>query len=193
MSCGNDDNLNDKVATSNTAHLYATTHSGQVRRYDINDGVETNYSVESTDIEGFFFSSEEDAFSIISRSSNRIETYLNIKDLGAGGTKDPEMGIVGTSNLESPRDLAVNGQFYVVSDNTDLDGDEATPEGRLFIYIKTESGFVLRNILITKFKVWGLEFIDSDLYAVVDETNKVAVYRNFISQYAEYHTCSALK
>ncbi|GGG32351.1 hypothetical protein GCM10011532_14800 [Christiangramia forsetii] len=166
--------------TSDTAQLYATTHSGQVRRYDINDGVETNYSVASTDVEGFFFSPEEDAFTIISRSSNRIETYLNIKALGAGGTKDPEMGVVGTSNLESPRDLAVNGQFYVVSDNTDLDGDETTPEGRLFVYIKTESGFVLRNILITKFKVWGLEFIGSDLYAVVDETNKVAVYKNFI-------------
>lgn len=180
MSCNNNDDLNAGVETSATAHLYATTHSGQVKRYDINDGVETTYSVTSTDIEGFYYSSEEDAFSIVSRTSNQIESYINIRDLGAGGAKDPELGIVSTSEFESPRDLSVNGQFYVVSDNTDLDGDETTPEGRLFVYIKTETGFILRNVLITKFKVWGLEFIGSDLYAAVDETNKIAVYRNFL-------------
>lgn len=183
-SCNNDDDLNAGVETSATAHLYATTHNGLVRRYDINDAVVTNYSVNSTDIEGFHYSPEEDAFSIVSRSSNQIESYLNINELGAGGTKEPELGFVSTSEFESPRDLAVNGEFYVVSDNTDLDGDETTPEGRLFVYVKTETGFILRNVLITKFKVWGLEFVESDLYAAVDETNKLAVYRNFL----ETHT-----
>ncbi|MDR5591623.1 hypothetical protein [Christiangramia sp. SM2212] len=180
FSCNNDDDLNSDVETSEVAHLYATTHSGQVRRYDINDGVITNYSVSATDIEGFYYSSEDDNFSIVSRSSNQIESYSGIRDLGSGGVQNPEIGLVSTSEFESPRDLAVNGQFYVVSDNTDLDGDETTPEGRLFIYVKTETGFVLRNVLITKFKVWGLEFVNSDLYAAVDETNKIAVYRNFI-------------
>jgi len=179
-SCSDDDSINDDVNTSEKAHLYATTHNGQIRRYDINNGIVTNYSVSSTDIEGFYFSSEEDAFSIISRSSNQIESYANINDLGEGGIKTPEVGSVGTSDLESPRDLAVNGQFYVVSDNTDLDENESTGEGRLFVYIKTETGFVLRNILITKFKVWGIEFIGSDLYAAADETNKIALYKNFI-------------
>ncbi|SDS49018.1 hypothetical protein [Gramella sp. MAR_2010_147] len=180
LGCNNNDDLNNGVETSETAHLYATTHNGELRRYDINDGVVTRYNSASTDIEGFYYSPEVDAISIVSRSSNRLENYNDIDSLGSGGIKNPEMGIVGTSDLESPRDLAVNGQFYVVSDNTDLDEDETTPEGRLFVYTKTETGFVLRNVLITKFKVWGIEFVGSDLYAVVDETNKVAVYRSFI-------------
>lgn len=180
VSCNNNDDLNTAVETSGTAHLYATGHNGQVRRYDINDGTITNYNIASTDAEGIFYSPEEDTFTIVSRSSNQIESYIGINTLGAGGTKEPEMGIASTSNLESPRDLAVNGQFYVVSDNTDLDGDGPTSEGRFFVYMKTTSGFILRNVLITKFKVWGLEFVGSDLYAAVDETNKIAVYRNFI-------------
>ena len=69
----------------------------------------------------------------------------------------------------------------MVSDNTDLDEDEVTPEGRIFVYTKNESGFTLRNVVTTKFKVWGLTFVGDDLYAAVDETNKIAVYRNFIS------------
>ncbi|WP_300433997.1 hypothetical protein [Christiangramia sp.] len=180
LSCGSDDDLNSGVETSNTAHLYATTHNGQVRRYDINNGVTTNYNVASTDMEGFFYAAEEDAFTVVSRSSNQIESYLNIDELGEGGTRNPELGLVGTADLESPRDLAVNGSFYVVSDDTDLDGDETTAEGRLFVYAKTETGFSLRNILITKFRVWGLEFVGSDLYAAVDGTNKLALYKNFI-------------
>ena len=181
-SCNADDNQNTGVNTSATAHLYATTRSGVVKRYDINDGIVTNYSVAATDIEGFYYDLEEDAFSIVSRSSNQIESYANINGIGAGGTKNPDISIVSTSEFESPRDLAVSGQFYVVSDDTDLDGDETTPEGRLFVYIKTDIGFVLSNVLITKFKVRGLDFIENDLYIAVDETNKIALYRNFIEQ-----------
>jgi len=181
VSCNNDDDLNTGVQTSQTAHLYATTHNGDVRRYDINSGVETNYANSSSDSEGIFFSSEDDSFTIVSRSSNRLESYSGLSLLGEGGTKNPETMITGSADLENPRDLAVNGEFYVVSDNTDLDGDDTTPEGRLFIYRKTESSFVLRNVVQTKFKVWGIEFVGEDLFLAVDETNKLAVYRNFLT------------
>lgn len=181
LSCNNDDDLNGRVETSQTAHLYATTHNGDVKRYDINSGQVTTYANSSADAEGIFFSGEEDFFTIVSRSSNRLETYFGINELGSGGTRNPESQNFGSSDLESPRDLAVNGEFYVVSDNRDLDGDETTQEGRLFIYIKSDSGFILRNVVITKFKVWGIEFIGDDLFVAVDGTNKLAVYRNFIT------------
>ena len=181
VSCNNDDDLNSGVSTSQTAHLYATTHNGDVRRYDINTGVVTNYANSSSDAEGIFFSSEDDSFTIASRSTNRLESYFGISALGEGGTENPESSIMGSADLENPRDLAVNGEFYVVSDNTDLDEDETTPEGRLFIYRKTENNFVLRNVVQTKFKVWGIEFVGDDLFLAVDETSKLAVYRNFLT------------
>ncbi|MGA8853099.1 MAG: hypothetical protein WB492_02870 [Christiangramia sp.] len=180
-SCNKDDSLNGNVETSRIAHLYVTTHNGEVKRYDINSGVVTNYNIGSTDLEGIFFSNTDDTFTVVSRSSGRLESYANISTLGSGGTIGVEATGLGPAGLESPRDLAVNGNFYVVSDNTDLDEDEVTPEGRIFVYTKNESGFTLRNVVTTKFKVWGLTFVGDDLYAAVDETNKIAVYRNFIS------------
>ncbi len=180
-SCSNDDDGNERVKTSEIAHLYATSHNGDVNRYDINTGVVTKYANSSSDSEGIFFSSVEDAFTIVSRSSNRLEAYEGISTLGEGGTKNPENQVFGSEDLENPVDLAVSGDFYVVSDNTDLDGDETTPEGRLYIYIKTEDNFILRNVVQTKFKVWGIEFVDNDLFLAVDETNKLAVYRNFLN------------
>ena len=180
VACNNDDDINSGVRTSQTAHLYATTHNGEVKRYDINTGIETKYANSSSDSEGIFFSSEDDSFTIVSRSGNRLESYSGISALGQGGTKNPENMISGSADLESPRDLAVNGDYYVVSDNTDLDEDETTPEGRLFIYRKTETNFILRNVVQTKFKVWGIEFVGDDLYLAVDETSRIAVYPDFL-------------
>lgn len=118
---------------------------------------------------------------MVSRSGSRLEEYSGLNSYQSGVTVDLESEFVSQPDLESPRDLAVYNNFYVVSDNTDLDEDEVTPEGRLYIYYRAETGFVLRNVVTTRFKVWGLEFIDNDLYLAVDETNKVAVYRDFIS------------
>lgn len=181
LSCSSDDNVDSNVVTSDTAYLFAATHNGEVKRYDINTGAITTYANSSSDSEGIFYSNLDDSFTIVSRSSGRLDSYLNITELGNGGTVNPENSIMGSPDLESPRDLAVNGDYYVVSDNKDLDGDETTPEGRLFIYIRTATGFVLRNIVQTKFKVWGIEFVGDDLYAVVDETSRLAVYRNFLN------------
>jgi hypothetical protein len=181
LSCNSDDEVNSGARTSETAHLYATTRLGVVKRYDINTGEVTTYSTPSSDAEGIYFSTLNDAFSLVSRSSNRLEFYHGISALGSGGTKEPAEAIFGSEDLQSPRDLAVKDEFYVVSDNTDLDNDETTPEGRLFIYIRTGTDFILRNVVTTKFRVWGIEFVGDDLYAAVDETNKLALYRNFLS------------
>ena len=179
ISCSNDEVNNPSVQTSAIAKLYATTHNGEVKQYDINTGKVKTFSLMSSDAEGIFF--DEDAFTIVSRIPGRLERYSQIGSYENESRADLETDFKGSIHLQSPRDLAVNQNFYVISDNTDLDLDETTPEGRLFIYIKTEFGFELRNVVTTIFKVWGLDFIGNDLYAAVDETNKVAVYRNFIA------------
>lgn len=181
VSCDNDDSLNRNVQTSDTAHLYAATHTGQVKKYDINTGEVTTFNTASSDAEGFYFMPEDDTFTIVSRSSSRLETYSGINTFRPGTDIDLETDFTGSADLESPRDLAVNGSFYVVSDDTDLDGDDLTAEGRLFIYTQNTSGFVLRNIVTTKFRVWGIEFVGEDLYLAVDGTNRLAVFRDFIS------------
>lgn len=182
-SCGGNDDLNGEVRTSNTAQLYATSHDGTVKKYDINSGRVSTFTTFSSDAEGIHVADDNDSFVLVSRSGARLEEYTGLNTFQSGVNVDLESQFVGQENLESPRDLAVSGDYYVVSDNTDLDDDETTPEGRLFIYFRSETGFVLRNVVTTRFKVWGLEFINDDLFLAVDESNKVAVYRNFISNF----------
>lgn len=191
LSCSNDEVQNRSVQTSQVAKLYATTHGGEVRQYDINTGQVTTFSLMSSDAEGVYF--EDDSFTVVSRIPGRLETYNQIGIYEAGNRIELEADILGSVHLQSPRDLAVSENYFVVSDNTDLDLDETTSEGRIFIYVKNENGFQLRNVVTTRFKVWGLDFIGQDLYAAVDETNKIAVFRNFLSTNAINGTITANK
>ncbi|MFV8225099.1 hypothetical protein [Christiangramia aquimixticola] len=192
-SCSNDGAVNSGVKTSAIAQLYATTQNGEVKQYDINTGKVSTFSLNSGGAQGVDIDGDRDLMTIVSRNSNRLEQYYGIGAYGAGSRVDLEADTFGGSHLQSPRDLAVSGNFYVVSDNTDIDRDETTPEGRFFIYEATSDEFILRNVVTTKFKVWGIEFIGEDLYAAVDETNKVAQYKNFLESYKTNQLITANK
>ncbi len=53
-------------------------------------------------------------------------------------------------------------------------------DGRLFIYERNGNSFTLRNTITTDFKFWGITFIGTDLYAVVDADNELAVFEDFL-------------
>ena len=89
--------------------------------------------------------------------------------------------------------MAVSGNFYVVVDNADADGDTNTPDGRFYIYQKNGANFTLRNVVTTNFKVWSGVFIGNDFYAIVDTTNQVAVFNNFIASNTTNATVAADK
>jgi len=183
VGCSSDDDGNQTVVTSSAAWLFATNHNGEVKKFNINNGLSSVFKLQSSDAEGIYYDAQNDGFTIVSRIPGRLESYYNIEDYADGVDVDLEAQILGNIHYQSGRDLAVDGDIYVVADDTDLDLDDTTPEGRLFVYLKEDNAFKLRNVVTTRFKLWGLEFIGGDLYAAVDETNKVAVYKNFASTY----------
>ena len=183
VACSSDDDGNQSVQTSATAWVLATSHNGEVRKYDINNATSSTFKLNSSDAEGIYYNPADNGFTVVSRIPGRLESYHNITDYANSVEVELDADILGNIHYQSGRDLAVQGDIYVVSDNTDLDLDETTPEGRLFIYVREENSFKLRNVVTTKFKLWGLEFIGNDLYAAVDETNKIAVYRDFAATY----------
>ncbi len=193
LACSSDDEQPENVNLSDTAHLYATSHSGTVKKFDINTGAKTTYNTSSSDAEGIYYNDASDSFIIVSRAPSQIQEYEGISDLAARKSHNISTVFTGNSDLESPRDLAVSNDFYVVSDNADVDGNEETPEGRFFIYQRTDNGFSLRNVVITRFKIWGIEFVNDDLYVIKDFSNEVAVFRNFINLYKNFNIAAPNK
>ncbi|MGB5981269.1 MAG: hypothetical protein WBG46_03920 [Nonlabens sp.] len=173
-SCSDDDEIVD--GRFDRAELFATSNSnGDITVYDFsdNDNVEvTTLTTSSTDNEGIQYSSANDELYVNSRSGSSLNRYGDIEDQidGLAGAATDE--VEGMADVDSPRALAISGNTIVVSD----EGDDT-----LFVYERTDAGVSLRNEFDIDFELWGIEFVGNDLYIVVDTTNDIAIFENFLN------------
>ncbi len=178
-SCSKSDESGSDVQTSENAYLYASTNSGIVKRYDINTGDQITFNTTAEDAGSVFYEGG-DLLTLLSRSSSQLQLYSGAGTVDRNSILDLNLEYSGTQDLKNSVALAVNNNFYVVSDNTDVDGDSSTNNGVLYVYRKGSSGFVLRNFLITNFSLGDIDFSGNDLYAAVKNTNKVALFKDFL-------------
>ncbi|WP_166384654.1 hypothetical protein [Polaribacter sp. 11A2H] len=183
------DNENNITAQVQTKLLFTSNNSdGNVNIYNVNNTKAVTKSTLTTTTsaaDGIYYNSEEDLVIQASRTTFGIEGYAGASlvpsDVSANVSASVTASVVGSLDMKSPRELAVNGNFYVVADNADADGNTETKDGKLFIYTKSGNQFNLRNTITTNFKLWGITFIGNDLYAIVDTTNELAVFSNFLN------------
>ncbi|BAO55669.1 hypothetical protein [Nonlabens marinus] len=173
ISC-NDDDLND--GNNNRAELYATSNTnGAVTVYDFanaSSATTTTLNVTaSTDNEGIVYDNRTDQLIFASRTLGSVVIATNIADQ-INGTVSTLTTNVGPSNLSSPRSIAINGDFIVVADNA---------SNQLFIYQRSGTTLTLRNTVSVIIALWQIQFSGNDLYAVVDQTNNLAVFQNFLN------------
>jgi hypothetical protein len=192
ISCDNEDDGGEMMLNIESTQLYASNNTdGNITVYDMVSGEVKTLTTTSTAAEGIYYDADRDEIIQASRSSNQLNTYANVSSFLANATVTSSLS--SSSDVSSPRDIAVNGNIFVVADNSDADGDDTTPDGRLFIYTRDSGSLSLRNIVTTDFAVWGIEFVGNDLYAVVDKTNQLAVFANFTATNTSNATVSATK
>lgn len=184
LSCSDDDTqpmMEEEDQTS--VRLFTSNNSdGNISILDVTNmsNVQSKTLITtSTAADGVYYDASADAVFQASRSNLNLEGFYNVDMLLNNTTAT--IDISSTTDMESPREVAVSGDYYVVADNSDVDGDSNTPDGRLFVYQKTSNNFVLRNTITTNFKLWGIVFSGADLYAIVDTTDQLAVFNNFLS------------
>ncbi len=188
ISCSDDDS-DDMPPMGESANLYATSHAnGNVTRYNLTANEVTTFNTSASDSEGIYVSPEDDSFTIAARGMTQtsIQTYVGISDI-IEASINLNIEFSSPSVLQNPRDIAVNGNFYVVADSQNADA------GRFFVFEKSNGNFTLSRTITTDFAVWGIEFIGNDLYAVVDMTNELAVFTNFLGGNTSDATISASK
>lgn len=187
ISCTNEDDgggSGDPVPLPILATVYATSNTNKaIAVYDFTpNGIAlSSVLTGSDDNEGIFYDGEADELTVVSRTQSVINTFSNVENTGNNNTLN--LFLSSDSVLESPRDIAVLDNVYIVSDNADVDGDPNTDDGRFFVFLRDANGYTLRNIVTVNYAVWGIELIGNDLYTVVDKTSDVAVLKNFISTY----------
>ncbi|WP_304238170.1 hypothetical protein [Jiulongibacter sediminis] len=181
-SCEDNGGMNPMYTT---AMVYASNNAnGEVTLYEYENNsmaTTTTYESSSSAADGVYYDASSDQIFQVSRSDKGIEGFSADASVSVGGLINVNISIDGPNDMESPREMAVKGNFYVVADNADVDGDSNTPDGRFFVYQKSGNSFMLRNVITTDIKLWGITFIGDDLYAVVDTDNELAVYTDFLS------------
>lgn len=182
-SCSED--ISNSITIEAEKLLFTSNNSdGNVNVYNVItlDGVaKATLTTPISAADGIYYDANNDVVIQASRSTNGLEGYTGISATAAGISTTVSVNIVGTTDMSNPREVAVNGDFFVVADSDDVDGNTATADGRLFVYQRIGSAFTLRNTVTINFKVWGIIFVGNDLWAIEDADNKLAVFNNFLS------------
>lgn len=184
IACKDDDEsvTDDIINATTSVEIYATNNTnGNVTVYDVDDinAVTTKgYFTTNSAADGIYYDESDKTVVFADRSGNRL---LGSDDFDEASDGDSiTMNVSSPMDMDSPREVAVNGDFYVVADNANQTIIPGMFQNRLFVYNKNGRTFSLRNIITVDFAVWGISFDDDDLYVVVDRTGDIAKFNNFL-------------
>lgn len=164
----------DEIASSESAAqrtlLYTTNNAnGDINVYDDQVGLQKTMITESEASEGIYYDAMNDNLIQASRSNLRLENYSGFWEIPNGSSVKADF--VSSTDLMSPREIAVSGDRIVVSDNG---------ESKFYIYSYDGSSFKLISTLVTNCHVWGITFKGNDLLAVVDKSSDLSIYYDFL-------------
>ena len=76
-SCSDDDDndMTDDMVEMDSAMLYATTHSGSVVQYNLDNGSTYTVNTSSADAEGIFFDEDDNALIVASRDPKQPHVF----------------------------------------------------------------------------------------------------------------------
>ena len=149
--------------------LYVTNNAnGDITKYSVTGDSLVTFSTTAEAAEGIYYDADEDLLVQASRTGLQLDAYKGTSLFMAD--TDATADFSSAADLESPRELAVKGSTYVVSDNG---------SHKFFVYTKDGDSFSLTSTVEVPFPVWGVTFKGNDLYAVVDQSSDLAVFSNF--------------
>jgi len=124
------------------------------------------------DADGIYYDSNNDVIYQLNRIDNVINAYSNVlTNLQAGNM--PDLTATSSSDFTNGREIAVAGNKLIVAQDAN---DANNNQNRLVIYDIDANNISLRSIFDVDFNLWGIHLDGTDLYAVVDNTNQVALF-----------------
>ena len=182
-SCEDDDDTILGIDFDDDGTLFLSSNtSGLVGVINLEDGDSLNvetFMAEGSDADGLYYDGDEGNLYQVNRSNNIVVEYNDVRD----DLDDPngvDVEARSTSDFTNGRGLAFADDRVVVAQ----DGDAAVNdnENRLVVYdISDDDDLIARRASYpVNINLWGIQFVGSDLYAVVDNSDSVAVFSNFL-------------
>ena len=162
--------------------FYASSNTqgrvGVFTRRDDGSFASSSFAVRAGDADGIYYDDDADQLFQVNRSAGVVDAYAQVNNNLAGGTA-PMYVSSSTSDFNNGRELAVAGNFLVVAQDANAaNGDQ----NRLVVYERDGTGLTLRNSFDVDFNLWGIHADVNTLYAVVDNSNMIAVIDTFFAK-----------
>ena len=138
----------------------------------------STFMAQGMDADGIYYDEDMDKLYHLNRTENRIDTYYNVKmNLEMGMM--PDMGPSSTSDFTNGREIAVyEDKVIVAQDAADSNGNQ----NRLLIYQLQGEMLTLKEIFDVNINLWGIRAVDNDLFAIVDNSEKLAIFEDFFNR-----------
>ena len=136
----------------------------------------------ATDADGIFYDRTNDILYQLSRNANKINAYSNV-------STTPTLSIISSTNFVNGREITVVGNKLIVAE----DGSEANgQQNRLIVYTLSPGAITFDRAFDVDINLWGIQADFTTLYAVVDNSNQIAVFNDFFDQTGSSVTPDAL-
>ena len=175
-SCDDDESILDDVVDTDVYVSSNTTGKLTVIDFqDFDNVTEKSFTVPFTDADGIAFRDRGDVIFQLSRSGNRLVRFNDVDENDNGAT----LSVDGASQADiftNGRGIVLDGDdIWVAQDGNDANGDQ----NRLFKFEVDGDMISLRKTYDVDINLWGIAEEDGDLYAIVDNSNRLAVFEDF--------------
>lgn len=150
---------------------------GMIGVYNVlTNGIQNMQSFPSAnvDADGIYYAAGTDKLYQVNRTDNIISSFTNVNQNLMNGT-DPLAGPSSTSDFMNGREMAISGNRLVVAEDDDAGN-------KLHVYTISENAIDFDKTIDVSINLWGLHADQETLYAIVDNSNQLAVFNDFFAQ-----------
>lgn len=132
----------------------------------------------ASDADGLYYNADTDDLIQLNRTDNRLDLY---SDVNLKLNNSNSLNAVGfsSSDFTNGREIAVSMDWIAVAQDAN---DSNGQQNKIVVYTLEESGTSLVKSHDVDINLWGIQANGNDLFAIVDNSNQLAVFNNFYNR-----------
>ncbi|MEM1121568.1 MAG: T9SS type A sorting domain-containing protein [Bacteroidota bacterium] len=170
--------FNIQMAGAQSTFFASSNTQQNIGVFEVNDNgtiTSNTFRNVTSDADGIYYDEDNDVLYQLNRENGAVALYTNVKaNLAIGET--PDLTTMSAAETINGREIAVSGNRLVVAQ----DGNEANGnQNRLIVFDITSTSITLAARYDVNFNLWGIHADGETLYAIEDNSDRLAVFQNF--------------
>ncbi len=181
MTDANDDSTDMNMDDDSLAIGRFFASSNTMNTIGVFDETENNsvsymsFTANGEDSDGLYYDTSSDLLYQTNRSENNVVAYTNTTDTNLDSNAI-ETSFMSTSNFSNGRGLTMLDDKLIVAQDGN---DENENQNSLAVYEVNGDEIEFENAYNTDFNLWGIEANDDILFAIIDNSNTLAIFNEF--------------